>query len=356
MALGRKPIMRWIVLALLVLGAGFVAFKLAGPEPVNVAALSRGPAVVAVYATGTVEPTVMMPIAPRVSGRLVQLKVDEGSQVRKGQLLARLEAPDVEASLGELQSRRRQAGEDLARAQDLLNRGVATRVARDRARTEVNALDAQISRTRAQLGFTGLVAPADGSIIRRDGEIGQLINVNQAVLWMSCCAPLRVTAEVDEEDVPLVKPGQRVLIRSDAFPDKSFEGKVDQITPKGDPVARSYRVRITVPTDTPLMIGMTTEANILIEQRDNALLAPVGAVKDEQVWVIQGGSVTRKAVKTGVASGARVEILSGLSGSEQVVVDPPATLKEGQRVRMEPWVPPATTRDKEGIALDQMAP
>lgn len=354
MARRRKPILRWIVLGLLAAGGIFAGLKLAGPKPVEVTGLSRGPAVVAVYATGTVEPTVMMPIAPRIAGTLASLAVDEGDRVKKGQVLARLSTPDVQASLSEVKARRRQAAQDLARAQELLDRGVATRVARDRARTELAALDSQISRIEAQLGYTALVAPADGQIIRRDGEIGQLITVNQALLWMSCCAPLRITAEVDEEDVALVKPGQRVLIRADAFADRMFEGTVGQITPKGDPVARSYRVRVSLPTETPLMIGMTTETNILISRRDNALLAPLGAVKDGKVWVVQGGAVTRQPVETGVASGARIEILKGLSGSEQLVVDAPDTLEEGQRVRIEPWVPPAARREKEGLDPSQL--
>jgi RND family efflux transporter MFP subunit len=330
---------RWGLIALVaaaVVGAAvFAGLRLFGPPTVSVATPTRGPAIQAVYATGTVEPSVMLPIAPRVTGRLVRLAVDEGATVRRGQVLAQLEADDMRASVSELQARARQARDDLARAQKLLDAGVATRVNRDRARTELRALEAQISRMQAQLGYTELRAPADGLVIRRDGEVGELMTVNQPVFWLSCCAPLRIEAEVDEEDMPQVKLGQAVLIRADAFPDQVFNGRVQEITPKGDAVARSYRVRVALPETTPLMIGMTAETNILISRRDNAVLVPAAAVSDGEVWVVTDGRAERRAVRTGVSSGTRIEVLEGLSGSETLILDAPATLEAGQRVRVQ---------------------
>jgi multidrug efflux pump subunit AcrA (membrane-fusion protein) len=93
---------------------------------------------------------------------------------------------------------------------------------------------------------------------------------------------------VDEEDIAQVRPGQEVLIRADALAGQTFRGQVLAVTPKGDPVARSYRVRISLPADTPLMIGMTTETNIVLRRSDNALLVSVGAVQQDT----SGGSRT----------------------------------------------------------------
>ena len=123
-------------------------------------------------------------------------------------------------------------------------------------------------RAEAEAHYLDLVAPAAGTIIRRDGEIGQIIAADKPLLWMSCCAPLRVSAEVDEEDIAQVRPGQEVLIRADAFPGQIFHGTVQAITPKGDPVARTYRVRVSLPKDTPLMIGMTAETNIVLRKAE----------------------------------------------------------------------------------------
>jgi len=330
-------------LAVLALAGGlaFAGMRLFGPVQIEVATPTRGPAVEAVYATGTVEPTVMMPIAPRVAGRLVKLSVDEGARVRKGQLLAQLEAQDMRDTVSELDARRAQAQRDYDRAAKLLREGWGTRVARDKARADLRALDAQIGRARTQMGYMFLRAPADGEILKRDGEVGEFLAVGQPLFYLSCCAPLRITTEVDEEDIPRVHPGQQVLIYSDAFPEQVFRGTVSQITPKGDPVARSYRVRVGFPADSALRIGMTAETNILIAERANALLVPAVAVDRNKVWVVRDGRLAPQAVTIGVSARGRVEILSGLTDDAVMAVNPAATFKAGQRVRTRPWTPPA---------------
>jgi multidrug efflux pump subunit AcrA (membrane-fusion protein) len=92
-----------------------------------------------------------------------------------------------------------------------------------------------------------------------------------------------------------------VLIRSDAYPGRIFDGKVQQITPKGDPVARSYRVRISLPAHTPLMIGMTTETNIVLRRSEDALLLPAGAVQQDKAWRVENGRLHPNNVTVGCA-------------------------------------------------------
>src|SRR5262249_59196429 len=166
----------------------------------------------------------------------------------------------------------------------LVEREVAARSAYDRAKADWEKARAAAARAAAEAGYLQLVAPADGTVIRRDGEIGQMIGANQTVFWLYSNAPLRISAEVDEEDIAQVRPGQQVLIRSDALPGQTFHGQVRAVTPKGDPVARSYRVRISLPAGTPLMIGMTTETNIILRQSDHALLLPAGRVQHDTLW------------------------------------------------------------------------
>ncbi len=287
----------------------------------------------AIYATGTVEPTVMLPIAPRNSGRLVELNADEGDRVRKDQVLARLEDADLQRSVDELEARARFAKSQFDRAQTLYERKLGSLLERDQARSEWQATEAAQARARALRGFMTLTAPADGQILQRDGEIGQLIPANQPIFYFSCCAPLRVEAEVDEEDILLVRPGQRTLIRAPALPDRVLEGEVAEITPKGNPVTRSYRVRIGLKGDTPLRIGMTAEVNIVEDQRENALLVPATAVVDGQVWVVRDGRLRRQPVETGIKGELKTEIRSGLTETDRIVVRPSAGLKEGRRAR-----------------------
>jgi RND family efflux transporter MFP subunit len=305
-----------------------------GPVPVTLVSPSRGPAVEAIYATGAVEPSVMLPIAPRVGGRIVELNVDEGSRVKSGQVLARLDDMDLVRTIEELEARERYASSQFERAQQLVRQGFTAKAELDRTRAELDAAQAALKRGHALRDFMVLRPPADGLIIRRDGEVGQFIPAGQTVFYLSCCAPLRVTAEVDEEDIPRVHVGQKVVLRGDALPGEVFDGKVSEITPKGDPVARSYRVRIRLANPGKLQVGMTVDANLVVAQRENALLVPATALQDKTVWLVEEGRLRRQPVRTGVVGSGRAEILEGLTLESRIVDSPSDDLREGRAVRI----------------------
>lgn len=323
-----------LVSFLLVIIAAVTAWRWFAPPEVVVVQPARGPAVEAIYATGLVESGLEIRIAPRAAGRILELRADEGDIVQRGQLLARLEDVDLQASVVELEARVEYAKAQYDRNVELRRLNMVPQDAVDRARAELDALRAALRRAQVQMTFMRLLAPANGRIIRRDGEVGEFIPVNQTIFYMAGPAPLRITAEVDEEDVPRVKPGLPVLIRTDAFPDRTFKGEVDQVTPRGDPVARRYRVRISLVGDVPLLIGMTAETNIIVAQRENALLVPSNALVDGYVWVVRDGRAERRDVTVGVAGPQRTEIRTGLAGDEWIITHPPERLSPGQRVRI----------------------
>jgi RND family efflux transporter MFP subunit len=336
-AMKRLPLV--MVLLALAAGVGWFGWQRLKPPEVTLVSPTRGPAVDAVYATGLVEPSLEIRIAPRTAGRIVELLVDEGDTVRAGQLLARLEDSDLRASVAELQSRVEYAQAQFQRNTELRRSSLISQDALDRARTDLAAAQATLKRASEQLAYMRLTAPSAGRIIRRDGEIGEFVPVNQVMFYMAGPAPLRITADVDEEDVPRVQRGQRVLIRADAFPEQVFEGRVAEITPRGDPIARAYRVRIALVDDPPLQIGMSAETNIVIEQREDALLLPAGAVVDGSVWRVDGGRARRQSVTVGVRAPDRVELRGGLADDEPVIAAPPEGLEEGARVTVKPPSP-----------------
>jgi RND family efflux transporter MFP subunit len=326
---------KWLWILPAVALAGVAAFWWLHERPLTVTLVkpSRGPAVEAIYATGSVEPTVSMPIASRVAGRLIALNADEGSAVRKGQVLAKIDDSDLVGAVEELEARAKYARAQYDRTRNLVAQGFMSKGELDRAQADLDAAEALLRRARAQRDFTALTAPADGTIIRRDGEIGQYIPAGQAVFYLSCCAPLRVTADVDEEDIPRVRVGQKVVLRADAIPDRVFDGEVSDVTPKGDPVARSYRVRIKLADPAAFRIGMTVDANLIVAERPNALLLPASAVIDGAVWTVVDGKAHRQPVETGVTGSGRVEIVDGLAPDAQVVDVPTDDVREGRRVR-----------------------
>lgn len=329
-----------LVLLAVVGGLGYGANMLRrGPE-VRVVTVERGPAIEAVYATGQVEPTVLVPIAPRSGGRLIALEADEGQFVKRGQVLARIESVELQRSVEEARARERQAQTLVDRTRTLVAQQFVSAAELDRVRNDLDAARAALARAQAMLDYNLLTAPADGMVLRRDGERGQFIAPGQTVMSLSCCAPLRVSAEVDEEDIARVQVGQAVNLRSEALPQRLFEGEVASITPKGDPVARSYRVRIRFRGDEATLLGlrpgMTMDANILIGRREQALLIPTRALVQPgpAVWRVEDGYLKRQPVRIGVRSPERVEILDGLQAGQPLVAEPTEALQDGHAVRV----------------------
>jgi membrane fusion protein, multidrug efflux system len=330
-----------LLCVLVAFGAGLWVFMAGGQDTRIAIHPAQGPAAQAVYASGTVEPTVMMPIAPRTGSRLMALLVDEGAEVKKGDVLAQMEDTDLQKSAEELAARLDLAEKDFARKDRLRKSGAVSKQSIDEASTALEAAKAALAQIKAQQDYMRLIAPADGRIIRRDGEEGEFIPAGQAVFYMECCAPLRVTTDVDEEDIPLVKVGQKALITADAFAGQTFEGAVRSITPKGDSVSRSYRVRISLPENTPLMTGMTAEANIMIRENPEAILVPASAVHDGKIWIVKDGKISIVPVKTGANDAKGVEILEGAGTQDTLLEKADAKIKDGQRVKstLHEWSP-----------------
>jgi multidrug efflux system membrane fusion protein len=321
-------ILGFVFLAVAWLGTSWLA-----SESIEVTHPTRGLAVLAVYATGTVEAKVMLPIAPRISAKLAEIKVDEGSAVKKGEVLARLDDADMQSGLQQLQLQEEFAKISYDRAAALLKKGFITQADYDLAKANWGSAKALSAKAFAETNFMKLIAPNDGLIIKRDGEIGQLIPAQQPVFWMSCCSSLRISAEVNEEDIVQVQPGQDVLIRADAFPDQVFDGKVQSITPKGDPIARTYRVRVEFLGDVPLRIGMTAETNIIISKHDNAILVPSTAVSDRKLWLVKDNKLVQQEVEQGAKGLKSIEIIRGVAENDLVVVQPTTTFTPGTSVR-----------------------
>ena len=116
--------------------------------------------------------------------------------------------------------------------------------------------------------------------------------------------------------------------------DYRLEAKVREITLMGDPVTKTFRVRLSLPDDTALRPGMSVEANVISREKSNALLAPSDAIQDNSVFVIDGGTLRKRKVQVGIRGTRQSEILSGLSDGERVVTPARSELKDGSRVRV----------------------
>lgn len=322
-----------ILLVLAAVGAAALVVVRNGATELAIAPAETGKAVEAVYATGTVEPVTWARIGPVTTGRIAEILAREGETVAAGQRLARLDDREAVARVAELEARAAYWRRELERARVLAARGVKSREAEDKARSEYDAAVAAIEAARQRRLDLVVTSPIDGVVLRRDGEIGEVVDTNDALFWIGEPRPLRVTADVDEEDIALVRPGQEVLIKADAFPERVLHGTVDRITPKGDPINKTFRVRVALPDDTPLLIGMTAEINVITAEKEDALLVPASAVIDNRLFVVKDGKAAPRKVRTGIRGRDRVEIVDGLAPGDRVVASPPAGLKAGDRVR-----------------------
>ncbi len=322
-----------IILVLVVAAGGVLAWFLFSRIPVvQTAAPTRGPAIEAVYATGAVEPVYWAKVSSTVVGRITEISHKEGDSVKLGDVLFKLDDREARARLAEATARHRFLAQELARyAQLALDNIASRRQYQEIVSKHAEAVAAEAAARQRLLDYT-IHAPLSGEILRLDGNVGEVIRAGDALAWVGVREPMRIEAEVDEEDIPMVKKGQTVLVRADAFPGKAFEATVTSITAKGDPVSKIYRVRITLPKGTPLHIGMTTEVNIVIRRHDDALLLPFTAVSDGKVWLVRDRRARRRAVETGIVGANRVEILKGVTADDRVIVNPPAGLEDGDRV------------------------
>lgn len=326
---------RWIVILAVVVAAGIAAWLLIGQRAiaVHMARVERGPAAELVYATGYVEPEHPVTVSARLTAPVLSVLADEGQRVTLGQPLARLDDSQQRALLVQAQAQARGQTLQEQRTSTLFRQGWVTRAARDTAVASGQAARAGVVAAGAQLDQMVVRAGISGIVLKREVEPGDLATPGKELFQLGDPALARVTATVDERDIPRVHPGQEALLSSDALPDKVVHGRVTEITPGGDPNQRAFRVRIGLPRSTSLPFGLTLEANIVTRRHDNALLVPVGAVSEGRVWLVRDGRANSRPVRTGVSGTDKVEVVSGVSQGDVVIVDPPAGLKDGDRVR-----------------------
>lgn len=322
-----------VLLVAAALTAGFGGWRYLGrPEVVNGARASRGSIAEVVYGTGFVEPSQPVDISSRVTAPVSRVLVDEGDRVMRGQALAVLDAEDQRATIAQLTASRINAEQDERRALALFKQGWSTNEVRDKAIAAANSARALEAAARARFNQNTVRSGIDGVILRRDVEPGDLASASKTLFEIGDPKQLRVTATIDERDIPLVRSGSEVMMSSQAYPGRVFRGSVYEMTPGGDPEQRSFRVRIRPDQDSSLPIGLTLEVNIMVAQHERALLVPAGAVRGGAVWTVEDGKTRRVAVQAGIRGTDRTEIRGGLAEHACVITDPTEKLKDGERV------------------------
>jgi len=394
-ALGR---VLWLVgAAVLVFAVVWLVARRGGAVPVQVVTVTAavqggagaaqgGGGAVAVVANGYVVARTKAAVSAKIPGRLAVLNVSEGSQVQKGDIIARLDNADYAASVGqaeaelasakatliEAQSDRDQAQREYVRVRDVhgQNPNLVSPQEVENAESRVQQADARLSAqaarvdaaaaglrvAQASLENTYIRAPFSGTVLRKEAEVGEVVApsvggglTRGAVVTMADLATLEVEVDVNEAYIARIAGGQQARITLDAYPDTSFRGAVRQVVPTADRQRATVQVKVAiVDRDPRILTEMGAKVEFLEAPRPAPagaaaaverprILVPAAAVRVDGgrsvVWIIRDGKLQKRDVDAGPVSGNFREIRSGLSGGEQLLVGGVETPREGQRVR-----------------------
>jgi HlyD family secretion protein len=374
----------WAVGAFSVVGLG--VFWRLGPPDVPAVVVQAGPLQQKLLFSARVTHPQRVEIGATLTGRVAQVAVAEGVQVKAGQPLLRLEDSELQAALAQAQAAERQAaarvkglrgsGRSAAaagtaqaeavlraadaehrRTQDLVGRGFLSAARLDEALRALNVAQAQLVAAQAQvsalaeqgtditqaqaqwavaqaatqaavarLAQAQLRAPADGRVLSRNVEPGQIVQPGRALLTLALAGATQLEAAVDERYLQQLRPGQAATGRADAFPNDRFKAQVLSIAPLVDAQRGSVVVKLAV-AEPPgfLREDMSLTVEVLTATRDRALAVPLAALRSEEgtratVWVVAGGRVEARTVQLGLRTLEAAEVQSGLNAGDMVLL------------------------------------
>jgi HlyD family secretion protein len=354
------------------------------PLEVQVARLAKRDLVTEVYGNGTVEAKVVVNIASKITGRLVEVRVDQGDLVKRGQVLAKLDASELRAQAGQAAATAEKAAAAVALEQANLQKAQASLLLAEKNGRRFSALAAKelvstqeaeqyetalllarqetaraaaalhaagreriaataaLAASRARLDDSLILAPEDGVIIRRDLEPGATVSAGLPIFLLANPATVWVKANVDEAQLKGVTPGQPATITLRSAPGEKFPGQVARLAWESDRVTEELVVDVAfTPALENFRLGEQAEVLIAANSKQGAPSIAKAALltRDKQrgVWVVAGNRLQFRQVVTGIADHNFVEITSGLADQETIALAAPEQLQkfsDGQKVRV----------------------
>jgi RND family efflux transporter MFP subunit len=320
---------------------------------VKVATPTVGGAGTTLTLPGSLQGEVQSPISARASGYLKRWTHDIGSRVAKGDLLAEIESPEIGQQLSQAIAAKQEAEATLALAtstrvrwEELRRTGMVAqqqlderRGAEAQARASLAAAEANVERLRQLQGFNRVTAPFAGVIIKRNVDVGDLIDAGAArpLFILTTTDPLRVSVDVPQSYAHLVKVGQAVTITQGELRGRSFQGKVARTARSIDATSRTMQVEVALPNrDGALMPGAYVQVSLPLAGGDGMVI-PTNALmfRGDGMRVASvdpSGRVKLLPVKVGRNFGQSVEVLEGIQGTERLVLNPSDSLADGDQV------------------------
>jgi RND family efflux transporter MFP subunit len=354
----------WLLLAaILIVAAGAAAYFLAGRslrgktvETVAASIVTEGQATTLLSATGYVEAERKADLSPKITSRITQLNVTEGTRVNKGDVIARLDHTDLDAQLADAQASWVNAQAELARQKALRAEGLAPQSTVDVAIAQEASTRARVQYARALLDYTEIRAPFAGVVTAKRAFVGEAVSPfgsspsgggsGGAIVTLVEFSSLYVGADVNELNLSKLGPGQPAEITLDAVPDKTYHGHLRQIVPAADRQKGTVRVKVAIDdadekilpdlsarvsfTAAPTQ-GKTARARVLIPKA--ALATRDG--KSGVFRIVDGRAKFQPVETTGDVQG-QVEVTKGLQGGETLISQPEKSeIRDGDKVKVE---------------------
>jgi RND family efflux transporter MFP subunit len=331
-------------------------------------------------ASGYVVPQRKSALASKVTGRLIWLGVEEGSRVKKDQVIARLESQDVTAAkdqatanvkaarfnLEQAKAELRDATVTFNRNKELLAKGVIAQATFDdvlaryeKARAATDAAEAMVKASLAALDganialeYTLIRAPFAGVVLTKDADIGDIVtpigaatNAKSAVVTMADMNSLQVEVDVSESNVRQITIEQPCEIQLDALPDQQFRGAIHMVVPTADRSKATVTVKVRfIDKDSRILPEMSAKVAFLSrpvtpeEQRPRIAVSQSAIVNRkgrESLFLIQGNKAAETPVRLGDKIGDMVEVLEGVKAGDKIVLNPTDRLKNGSKIKIE---------------------
>jgi RND family efflux transporter MFP subunit len=345
---------------------------------VTVAPVKRGEIAEILNITGTIAalPNQDVKIPSQVAGRVIEMRVAEGDRVTARQLLAKIDDRPYRDQLAQAAATEAQAKANLenariahARAEDLFKRGIAARKEVEDTRTQesvaqaaLTQAEALVSTARLQVSRTNIVSPIAGLVVKRFVNVGEQVDgtATQPAVEVANYTEVELLGNLPAPHMGKIRTGQSLTISSEAFPGKTFTGRIVAISPAVDPATNAGLVRIRFANrDGLLRLGMVLTAQAPLDKHSGALLVPPQSIyRDEQgtphVYKVTGDTVNAVDVTIGIQNQDAVELVSGVQEGDTVVVTGGYGLPDKAKVKVKvkdaaaaPAAPTAPTNSKE---------
>jgi membrane fusion protein (multidrug efflux system) len=307
------------------------------PVPVETSVPVRGDVYAMYTGTAPIEAFAEADVIAKVGGEIRELLVEEGDEVKKGQVLARLDGERLRLELNESEAKLRKLQRDYERNVDLQSKGLISDGDFEKIKYEMEALEAAFNLASLELDYTQIRAPIDGVIAERFVKLGNTISEGEALFSVTSLDPLVAYLHVPEREYRHIAPGQPVGIDIDALSGEPIAAAVSRVSPIVDPQTGTFKITVEI-VDQKRRIkpGMFGRIGVIYDVHEDALQIPRSAIIEDQgtasVFVVEEDRAVRKTIKTGYSNRGMVEVTSGLQEGEQVVTVGQASLKQDSRV------------------------